>query len=81
MAREIHPDLRKAVYERDNYSCRDCGHKGKPGKSKGSIQAHHIKPMAVGVEHTLGNLITVCFDCHRKRHHKGWLKIAKVAYA
>jgi 5-methylcytosine-specific restriction endonuclease McrA len=59
--------LRKAVYERDSYTCQDCGLQGRPGRNKGSIQAYHIKSLRDGGEHALGNLVTVCYNCRRQR--------------
>lgn len=59
--------LRNAVYERDHYTCRDCGLQGKPGRTKGSIQAYHIKSLRDGGEHSLDNLATVCYTCRRQR--------------
>jgi 5-methylcytosine-specific restriction endonuclease McrA len=55
------------VYERDNFTCRDCGLKGSPGKGEGSVQAFHLKPIRDGGEHTLDNLLTLCYACRRHR--------------
>ena len=63
----IPPKLRQEVYERDDYTCKDCGHKGEPGRKKGSIQACHLKPLREGGEHIVDNLITVCYACRKKR--------------
>lgn len=46
------------AYERDNYTCVDCG------ESKKKIEAHHIMPEI----EELDNLITLCHACHKKRH-------------
>ena len=59
--------LRNAVYERDRYTCRDCGLEGKPGRSKGSIQAYHVRSLREGGEHSLENLVTVCYSCRKRR--------------
>jgi len=56
-----------AVYERDRYTCQDCGKVGRPGRCGEDIQAHHILPYADGGTHALSNLITLCVFCHRKR--------------
>mgnify|MGYP001573297582 FL=1 len=63
---EGYKDWRKEVYKRDKYKCIFCGN----GKS-GSLQAHHIKPLA-----TYKNLIldvsngaTVCKKCHKEIHY------------
>lgn len=64
--------IRKKVYERDNYTCQDCGFKGIPGNGKKFIQAHHIIETTNGGPHTLENMITVCGECHLKRDRKYW---------
>lgn len=56
--------IRIAAYERDNYTCQDCGHVGVPGQKRENIQAHHIKPQRAGGAHTLNNLKTLCVPCH-----------------
>jgi 5-methylcytosine-specific restriction endonuclease McrA len=58
---------RKAVYERDNYTCTQCGarsSKGEPVK----LNADHIKPFARYPElrFDLDNGRTLCLDCHIK---------------
>jgi len=58
---------RKAIFKRDNYTCQDCGNKGK------TLHSHHIKPY---IKHeklrlSLDNGKTVCVDCHKKYHQKG----------
>ena len=58
--------IRKEVFTRDNGKCRSringvaCG---KPG-----VDVHHIIPLSRGGTTSKGNLITVCRDCHDKRH-------------
>lgn len=52
---------RKAVYERDKYTCRWC-------KTKGiRLHAHHIKPFSQFPElrFAIDNGITLCKDCHK----------------
>ena len=60
-------NIRREVYHRDNFTCRDCGHQGTTGKGEGSIQAFHLKPIRDGGEHSLDNLITLCYSCRRNR--------------
>lgn len=54
---------RKAVYERDNYTCVHCGdNKG------GNLNADHIKPFSSHPElrFDIDNGRTLCVDCHHK---------------
>lgn len=53
---------RKAVFERDDYTCQECRVKG------GKIQAHHIKSFSIFPEHReeLSNGVTLCLECHKK---------------
>jgi hypothetical protein len=60
-------DWRKAVFERDNYKCQDCG-----DARGGNLQAHHIRSFANHYElrFDVSNGVTVCQPCHDKRHYK-----------
>lgn len=53
---------RKSVFERDNYTCQNCGEKG------GYLEADHIKPLVFFPElaFELSNGKTLCDPCHRK---------------
>jgi hypothetical protein len=53
---------RKAVFERDNFTCIWCGRKG------GRLQADHIKPFALFPElrFAIDNGRTLCEECHKK---------------
>ena len=56
-------EWRKAVYERDDYTCQECG-------TKGSMQAHHIKSW-VGfpeLRFDVDNGMTLCKNCHKEKH-------------
>lgn len=58
---------RKAVFERDDYVCRECG-------LAGYITAHHIKSFAYYPElrYKLFNGLTLCETCHSKTdNYKG----------
>lgn len=58
---------RTAVFERDSYTCRDCG-----DKQGGNLRAHHEKPMAEFPElaYDVNNGVTLCHPCHELRHFK-----------
>ena len=64
---------RKAIFARDNYTCRRCK---KPGKR---IQAHHIKPYKdfPRLRYVFSNGLTLCTDCHKRTKTYGWLKMHK----
>jgi len=51
---------RKAVFERDNYTCLICGERG------GDLNAHHIKSWAKfpALRYDVKNGITLCIKCH-----------------
>uniref|UniRef100_A0A7C5UR65 HNH endonuclease n=1 Tax=candidate division CPR3 bacterium TaxID=2268181 RepID=A0A7C5UR65_UNCC3 len=69
-------EWRKAIFERDNYTCQMCGKRG------GLLQADHIKPFALIVRENgikdvedalkckelwdINNGRTLCINCHRK---------------
>lgn len=55
-------DWRIAVFERDNYTCQDCGSRGV------TLNADHIKPFAYFPELRLciDNGRTLCVPCHKK---------------
>lgn len=63
-SREVQPELRKMVFERDNYQCQKCG-------AKGLIHCHHIEPVAVNpIESAdIDNCVTLCKSCHASMHH------------
>ena len=57
-------EWRRKVFKRDNWTCQDCGYKGK------FINAHHIKNIDDYPELALDvdNGLTLCDKCHKKRH-------------
>jgi len=63
---EDYPDnwdeIRRRVYRRDNYTCKNCGVRGV------ELHTHHVVPLKSGGSNNPGNLITLCRRCHRKIH-------------
>ena len=64
---------RKQVYQRDNYTCQECGNTG------GDIHAHHIKSVSEFPEFMLdvNNGQTLCVSCHEKLHDRKFSTPAK----
>lgn len=65
-SREVQPELRKLVLERDSWSCKKCN------KTINEIElhCHHIYPVAIEpIESAdIDNCITLCVECHKKVH-------------
>ncbi len=63
-------EIRKIVYERDNYTCQICGVKCisrrdlSDENSHKLIQCHHLKEYDSEEDNDLDNLITACVSCH-----------------
>lgn len=64
MGRDEYVLWRKSVFERDNYTCQDCG------AQRTYLQAHHIESWAENkdLRYKLDNGITLCVDCHGVTH-------------
>lgn len=62
---------RTSVFERDKYTCQECGQKGH------TLNADHIKPWAFYPElrYELSNGRTLCIPCHKKTDTWGNRKI------
>lgn len=54
-------EIRKAVFQRDNHTCRYCGTK------EGPFDADHVYPASKGGETSVENLVTACTRCNRKK--------------
>jgi len=70
MSREYPSDWnsrRKAVYQRDNFTCQNCGRRGGPHGNY-ELHAHHIVPKSKGGTHRKSNLKTLCKQCHNAIH-------------
>lgn len=59
---------RKFVFERDNYTCKECGAKSQTDCAV-YLEAHHIKPFAIFIDlrFDINNGITLCEKCHDKK--------------
>lgn len=66
-------DWRISVFERDNYTCQECGIRG------GTLNADHIKPYVAypEVRYDINNGRTLCVDCHRKTSTWGFKNIKR----
>ena len=64
MQRKEYKDWRKAVYERDGYTCQKCGATGR------KLNAHHIEGYRENKEKRtdINNGITFCYKCHMEYH-------------
>ena len=60
---------RKNVYQRDDYTCQNCGAMGGP-QGHAELHAHHIVPKSRGGTHATSNLISLCSECHNTVHSK-----------
>lgn len=67
--------IRQRIYERDNYTCQECGEKciskdrATPSNSHLIIQCHHITPYETPNDNVDENLITLCVSCHASIHN------------
>lgn len=67
---------RKAVFERDNYTCQDCKARSGNGKEV-YLEAHHLKEWIDYPElrFEVSNGLTLCKDCHNKtKNPNKWIK-------
>lgn len=58
---------RTSVFERDDYTCQNCGIRGGNGK-RVILEAHHIKPFSYfpDLRYEVDNGLTLCKSCHLK---------------
>lgn len=58
-------EQRERALGRDGYQCCDCG-------ESGGLHVHHIVFVSKGGGDELGNLESLCYECHYKRHPNSW---------
>ena len=56
--------IRSRIFERDDYTCKYCGERGK------KLECDHVVPVSRGGSHTDDNLVTACFKCNRSKRDK-----------
>jgi len=68
-ARSMWKAIRKAVFSRDNFSCRRCGEKPVGHKQ---LHTHHLRAWArdPALRFDVDNIITLCRGCHEWIHSK-----------
>ncbi|MCT7949805.1 HNH endonuclease [Ancylothrix sp. C2] len=62
----IPPEVRKYVYQRNNYQCQSCG----KTHQETQLSIDHIIPLAKGGSNDVSNLQTLCLTCNQKKTHK-----------
>lgn len=56
-------EMRRKIYERDNYRCRCCGR----SQNEVDLEIDHIVPIAKGGKSTSDNLQTLCAECNKRK--------------
>ena len=65
LGREVQPELRQMVLERDGHKCVNCN-------KTNNLHCHHIMPVAIEplLSADIDNCITLCIECHKEAHTK-----------
>jgi len=63
----IPPEVRKYVFDRNNYQCQSCQTIDLSAKN---LQVDHIIPLAQGGSNDFSNLQTLCAKCNRAKSSK-----------
>jgi hypothetical protein len=58
---ELTDEMKKQVFSRDNFTCLCCD---KPQRKGVSLNADHIRPIAMGGNNSISNLQTLCKQCN-----------------
>lgn len=64
----VRQQFRAAVFARDGYACRGCGHAAGHARAGAELDAHHITDRSAmpGGGYVPENGISLCAACHRK---------------
>ena len=66
--------VRRAVFRRDAYRCRQCG---RPGR----LEAHHEPPLRDGADpYNVAGVRTLCRSCHIERHRPDAIAADRAAW-
>lgn len=68
--RQLPKGVRERVFERDRRSCRSCN-------SDDMLSVHHIVYRSKHYDHSMANLVSLCWRCHQ-RIHDGTLLMAVI---
>ena len=70
-SREVSPELRKMVLEKDDWECQLCGKRKDQDRSL-ILHVHHINPVKIDpiLQNDVDNCITLCKKCHKKIHSR-----------
>lgn len=60
--RKVSPKLRREVFMRDGFKCRECG--ASPDKNHAFLEVDHIIPFSRGGSCSISNLQTLCSECN-----------------
>ena len=79
-SREVQPELRKLVLERDNWTCQKCG-ANKDEDITVTLHCHHIDPVKNNpIESAdMDNCITLCKACHKEAHSRKGCRYSDLA--
>ena len=79
-SREVQPELRKLVLERDNWTCQKCG-ANKNDDITVTLHCHHIDPVKNNpIESAdMDNCITLCKACHKEAHSRKGCRYSDLA--
>ena len=70
--KNISSKTKRLIFERDSYTCRQCGLSGKGTtyrQRKTGFEIDHILPNAVGGTSEISNLQVLCRPCNNSKRH------------